>query len=82
MLGYLEMSVDECISAYLTISRSIFTRTRRFPISLGVRNGVGEVRGVFDSEGLASAVKAMLRERGFHEEALLYDRSRPGQCKM
>ncbi|KAL3481009.1 FabD/lysophospholipase-like protein [Aspergillus californicus] len=82
MLGHLRLSVDDCISAYLKISRSVFTRIRRFPISVGVRNKSGELRGTFDSLMLEKAVKDTLKEHDFDEEALLYDRNVSPGCKV
>jgi hypothetical protein len=74
MLGRLQMSVDECIGAYLSLSDDIFHKKRH---RVTVK---GKVQGRFDSEELERAVKAIVKERGYDEEVLLKDD--PGACKV
>ncbi|KAI5236675.1 phospholipase, patatin family protein [Aureobasidium subglaciale] len=66
MLGRLEMSVDECIEAYIQLSEDVFHPKRRIPF--GIK---GNVKERYDSEALESAVKKVLRDRNMNEEALL-----------
>jgi hypothetical protein len=74
MLGRLQMSVDECIGAYLSLSDDIFHKKRH---RVTVK---GKVQGRFDSEELERAVKAIVKERGYDEEVLLKDD--PAACKV
>jgi hypothetical protein len=74
MLGRLQMSVDECIDAYLSLSDDIFHKKRH---RVTVK---GKVQGRFDSEELERAVKAIIKERGYDEEVLLKDD--PAACKV
>jgi hypothetical protein len=75
MLGRLQMSVDECIGAYLSLSDDIFHKKRhRVTIK-------GKVQGRFDSDELERAVKAIVKERGFEEGVLLKDDA-AAACKV
>jgi hypothetical protein len=65
MLGRLRMSVDECITAYLSLSDRVFRKTRH---RVTVR---GKVQGRFDAEELARAVKEVVKQQGLPEDALL-----------
>lgn len=67
MLGRLRMSIDECISAYLSLSDNIFHK-RRHRVTVK-----GKIQGRFDSDELERAVKAIIKERGLTEEMLLKD---------
>jgi hypothetical protein len=75
MLGRLKMSIDECISAYLTLSDDIFHKKRhRVTIK-------GKIQGRFDSDALEAAVKQVIRGHGYQEDALLKDA--PGsKCRV
>ncbi|KAI5252859.1 phospholipase, patatin family protein [Aureobasidium subglaciale] len=66
MLGRLEMSVDECIEAYIQLSEDVFHPKRRIPF--GIK---GNVKERYDSETLELAVKQVLRDRNINEDALL-----------
>lgn len=67
MLGRLEMTVDECIEAYKTMSPQLFTKLHH---RLNLR---GKVQGRFDHTAIESAVKDILRNKGLDEDELLRD---------
>jgi hypothetical protein len=67
MLGRLRMSVDQSISAYLSLSNRIFRKTR-YPVTDN-----GKVQGRFDSDELARAVREIIIGQGFEEDTLLKD---------
>jgi hypothetical protein len=75
MLGRLQMSVADCIAAYLSLSKRVFCKSRhRVTIK-------GKVQGRFDSEELACAVREVVAAQGLPEDALLKDE--PGaKCKV
>ncbi|KEQ90170.1 hypothetical protein AUEXF2481DRAFT_71863 [Aureobasidium subglaciale EXF-2481] len=68
MLGRLSMSVDECIRAYMELSKEVFHPKRQIPF--GIR---GNIKERYDSKALELAVKKVLRDRNMDEEALLQD---------
>ncbi|KAJ6081476.1 hypothetical protein N7499_006350 [Penicillium canescens] len=68
MLGRLEMDVQQCIDAYRTLSRDIFSNPR----VIGV-NWRGNVRARFDSQKLERAVKDIIKSRDLPEDSLLDD---------
>jgi predicted acylesterase/phospholipase RssA len=76
MLGRLEMTIDECIDAYIKLSDKVFRKQHMLPVKLS-----GDVRGKFDSAALESSVKQLLREHNQTEEALLKNIG-PGKCKV
>lgn len=75
MLGRLQMSIDECIDAYLQLSDRIFRKKRH---RLTIK---GKIQGQFDSEELERAVKEIITKRGLQEDALLKDES-DAACKV
>ena len=57
MLGRLEMTVDECIDAYVRMMDAVFKKTNhRF------KNLKGATQGRFDTAALEDAVKQTIRE--------------------
>lgn len=76
MLGRLEMSVDECIEAYIKLSSQVFNRKhhRAFTVS-------GKIQARFDTQALEEAVKKILIDRGLSPDELLYTKSEMG-CKV
>ena len=65
MLGRLEMTIDECISAYATLSDRIFQKQRhRVKIN-------GQMQGRFDTAELERSVKEIIVQKGLQEDALL-----------
>lgn len=75
MLGRLKMSTDDCIDAYLSLSDRVFQKKRH---RVTVK---GNIRGRFDSEKLARAVKEVVIAQKLHEDALLKDVS-DDACKV
>lgn len=68
MLGRLQMSVDECIQAYIELSDDVFHKKRRIPA-----NAKGDLKERYDSKTLESAVKKVIRDRNIDDNALLKD---------
>lgn len=65
MLGRLEMTIDECISAYANLSDRIFQKQRhRVKIN-------GQIQGRFDTAELERSVKEIIVQKGLQEDALL-----------
>jgi hypothetical protein len=75
MLGRLKMSVADSIDAYLSLSDSVFCKTRH---RVTVK---GKVQGRFDSEELARAVREVVKQQGLQEDALLKD-APDASCKV
>ena len=75
MLGRLKLSIDECISAYLSLSDRVFQQKRH---RVSKR---GNIQGRFDSEELERAVKEVVAESGLDGNALLKDAS-DDACKV
>lgn len=74
MLGRLEMTISECIEAYLSLSNDVFQK-KNSRLSITTK-----VRGRFDEEDLARIVKRVVAEQGLSENALL--KSAPDKCKV
>jgi hypothetical protein len=67
MLGRLQMSVADCIDAYISLSDQVFRKTRhRVTIN-------GQVQGRFDAEKLTQAIKKVIKQQGLPEDTLLKD---------
>ena len=75
MLGRLEMSVDECITAYTKLADEVFVK-RGHRLSL-----LGKVQARYDSVALASAINSVVAVAGFDDETLLWDPD-PEACKV
>lgn len=75
MLGRLQMSVVDCITAYLSLSKRVFRKSRH---RVTVK---GQVQGRFDSDELARAIKEVVAQQGLAEDALLKD-SADARCKV
>jgi hypothetical protein len=75
MLGRLQMTVDDCITAYITLSARVFQK-KRHRLTLK-----GDVQGRFDSEELERAIKDMVKEPNLPREALLKD-APTAKCKV
>lgn len=67
MLGRLEMSVDECIEAYVKLSSKVFNRKHHCAITVS-----GKIQARFDTQAL---------DRGLSPDELLYTKSEMG-CKV
>jgi hypothetical protein len=69
MLGRLEMDVDQCITAYTELMRTVFEKKSNwFPLSL-----TGRVQSQFDSKRLESAIKGVVTGYGAEETDLFND---------
>ncbi|KAF2708020.1 phospholipase, patatin family protein [Pleomassaria siparia CBS 279.74] len=77
MLGRMEMTIDECIKAYVDISDKVFRKTH----VLGLEIFSGNVRGKFDSKALEEAVKLYLSKKSLSTDCLLHNVG-PGACKV
>lgn len=75
MLGRLQMTVQECIEAYIRLSDRVFHRKNRMVTIKG------RIRGKFDSAALEEAVRTILTDRGLSPDALLKD-SDDAPCKV
>ncbi|KAG7289879.1 hypothetical protein NEMBOFW57_006256 [Staphylotrichum longicolle] len=67
MLGRLQMTIDECIDAYTSLFDKVFEKKCH---RVNVR---GKLQGRFDTAELEQAIKKILVDRGFGEDALLKD---------
>lgn len=75
MLGRLQMTVDECITAYTSLCNNVFKKKRhRVRIN-------GRLQGRFDAAALELAIKQILTETGHDENALLKNPSATA-CKV
>lgn len=74
MLGRLEMSVDECITAYSGLAADVFReKSSRIPF-----NVKGKVKSRFSSAKLEGAVNKVVTESGASEADLLDDGTERG----
>ncbi|KAH6981463.1 hypothetical protein EDB80DRAFT_899547 [Ilyonectria destructans] len=75
MLGRLRMTIDECITAYTSLSNKVFEKkSHRVKIN-------GQLQGRFDTMALGQAVKQILVDNGHGEDELLQDPSKTA-CKI
>lgn len=74
MLGRLQMTVNECIAAYISLSDRVFEKKRH---RIGTK---GKLKGRFDAVELERAIKQILRDRGLDEDELLKMEEAP--CKV
>lgn len=75
MLGRLKMDIDQCISAYLSLSDKIFQK-KRHRVTVN-----GKIQGRFDSDALERAVKGVIVGAGFQADSLLKD-APDSECKV
>lgn len=75
MLGRLQMTVDDCIDAYSSLSERVFQK-RRHRVSIR-----GRPQGRFDSDELARAIREIVVQQGLAENALLKD-TKDAKCKV
>lgn len=77
MLGRLEMDVDECISAYTKLMKTIFEqKSRQVPLGFS-----GRIQSTFDSSKLRNAINEVITGQGFSPEDLFSDGQRRG-CRV
>lgn len=75
MLGRLQMTVEECIIAYTSLSDKVFEKKAH---RVDIR---GRLRGRFDSAELERVVKQIMLDRGINHDVLLKD-SPDAPCKV
>lgn len=75
MLGRLEMTVDECIDAYVALSDQIFEKKQH---RINIKGGL---QGRYDSAALESAIKKILADQNVGEDALLKNTNEKA-CKV
>jgi hypothetical protein len=69
MLGRLEMDVDECITAYTKLIKSVFeTKIRWSPAGW-----TGKINARFDATKLETAIKEVINRQGMKEADLFND---------
>lgn len=68
MLGRLEMSVDECIAAYTSLSEDIFAKESKSWTRFNFR---GDIRSRFNASRLEKAVMKIIHQAGMDETTLL-----------
>lgn len=78
MLGRLEMSVEDCISAYNKMMACVFEEgfIRNAPFTLS-----GKLKPRFDSEKLKDAIERVIREAGMDPNERFRDGKKDG-CKV
>jgi len=66
MLGRLQMSVDECITAYIKLSKRAFQPQRSIPV-----NFKGQTKALYNSDALEEASKEVIRSCNLDADSLL-----------
>jgi patatin-like phospholipase/acyl hydrolase len=81
MLGRLKMDIEDCITAYLQISRDVFQpKKKRFDI-LGRASDALKVRGRFDSEALKKGIQKIVMQAGEDIDSKLKVEDEP-KCRV
>lgn len=81
MLGRLKMDIEECITAYLEISRDVFQPKKRKYDIFGRASDALKVRGRFDSEALKRGIQKIVVQAGEDENAKLKIEDEP-KCRV
>lgn len=81
MLGRLQMSISQCIQAYLEMSEEVFRPKRKALDLLGKTIDLVKVRGRFDSEQLKQSIQDIVVASGELSEAKLKKVSHP-KCRV
>lgn len=76
MLGRLEMNIDECIDAYVTLFDRVF-RKKQHRVTIN-----GHVQGRFDTEELERSIRAIVKRKDKTGENALLKGSENQQCKV
>ncbi|KAH8174073.1 patatin-like phospholipase domain-containing protein [Sarocladium implicatum] len=83
MLGRLQMTVDECIDAYIELSKSTFGKPKKQSL---IGKAMKKLKPTFSADALEDAIKVVLRRAGAQEDALLaiegVQHSEPQKCKV
>ncbi|KAK0388963.1 hypothetical protein NLU13_2540 [Sarocladium strictum] len=77
MLGRLEMSVDECIEAYTSLSEEIFSKDSKSKLKFTF---LGDIKSRFDAARLEKATMKILDKAGMNKDTLLS--SPEAKCKV
>ena len=80
MLGRLQMSVDDCITAYTTLADKVFAPVRHRLNFWGLPWN-WQVQGRFDGEVLAQCIRDILRSKDMPPDSLLKDKA-DAVCKV
>jgi patatin-like phospholipase/acyl hydrolase len=81
MLGRLKMDIEECINAYIQISKDVFQpKKKKFDI-LGRASDALKVLGRFDSEALKRGIQEIVAQSGEIRDAKLKVDSEP-KCRV
>jgi len=76
MLGRLEMNVDQCISAYTDLMKTVFgDKSKKIPVSM-----MGNIKPQFDAKKLKYAIEDVLTSLHTSPDALFNDGTSRG-CK-
>ena len=76
MLGRLEMTVDECIEAYIKLAEAVFSQKKSY-LRFNLK---GKVKAQFDSSKLEKAIRETIKGSGISETDLFNDGNKRG-CK-
>ena len=77
MLGRLKMDVDECITAYTDLMKTVFSqKLTRLPVDLK-----GRIKPQFNSMVLEQAIKQVIMAKGMQDSDLLNDGAEGG-CRV
>jgi hypothetical protein len=77
MLGRLQMDVDECIMAYITLMKMIFDK----PSKRGLFSLFGKIEPQFDANKLESAINEVITNCGAKPTDLFNDQADRG-CRV
>lgn len=78
MLGRLEMDVDECVSAYRELIKTVFEeKQNRYGVG-----GTGNIKAQFSSKTLESAIKKVIASREGISETDLFNDGKPRGCRV
>lgn len=80
MLGRLEMDIDSCIDAFTKLSEEVFTPKRSRANIFGRLADTLKVKGAYDAEALASAVKEFVQQSDNDRDAPLLSPKK--RCKV
>lgn len=80
MLGRLRMTLDECQSAYMHLSETIFTPIHH-PVDPRRLYKYLKASGKFENAPLEDSIKSTIWSKQLHEDALLKDKD-PDACKI
>lgn len=70
------MDIDACIESYIKMSDNIFRKKHH-----RINSWNGQVQGRFDTAELEKAIKKIIEEQGYDENALLKDAA-DAPCKV